>query len=147
MPLYYSLSGVIADIMLCFTLTLLLAGMSGFGATLTLPGIAGIVLTIGMAVDANVLIYERIREELNLGMKPKEAVSAGFSRASISITDSNLTTIIAAAILYQFGTGPIRGFAVTLTLGIIASMFTAIFVSRGVFELWMNRNGGARVSV
>ena len=147
MPLYYGLSGIIADIMLCFTMTLLLAGMSGFGATLTLPGIAGIVLTIGMAVDANVLIYERIREELKNGLSAREAVEAGFSRASMSITDSNLTTIIAAAILYQFGTGPIRGFAVTLTLGIVASMFTAIFVSRAVFEFWMARNGGKRISV
>ena len=147
MPLYYGVSGLIADIMLCFTLTLLMAGMSGFGATLTLPGIAGIVLTIGMAVDANVLIYERIREELKLGLSPTEAVDAGFSRASMSITDSNLTTIIAAAILYQFGTGPIRGFAVTLTLGIVASMFTAIFVSHAVFDLWMSRNGGKRISV
>ncbi|MCH5276574.1 MAG: protein translocase subunit SecD [Desulfovibrionaceae bacterium] len=147
MPAYYGLSGIIADLMLCFTLTLLMAGMSGFGATLTLPGIAGIVLTIGMAVDANVLIYERIREELKLGLSPGEAVAAGFSRASMSITDSNLTTIIAAAILYQFGTGPIRGFAVTLSLGIIASMFTAIFVSHAIFDLWMSRNGGKHISV
>ena len=117
------------------------------GVQLTLPGIAGIVLTIGMAVDANVLIYERIREELKLGLSPRDAVEAGFSRASISITDSNLTTIIAAAILYQFGTGPIRGFAVTLSLGIVASMFTAIFVSRAVFEFWIQRNGGKRISV
>ena len=145
MPLYYAMSGLIADIMLCFTMTLLMAGMTAFGATLTLPGIAGIVLTIGMAVDANVLIYERIREELKLS--PRDAVEAGFSRASISITDSNLTTIIAAAILYQFGTGPIRGFAVTLSLGIVASMFTAIFVSRAVFEFWIQRNGGKRISV
>lgn len=147
MPLYYAMSGLIADIMLCFTMTLLMAGMTAFGATLTLPGIAGIVLTIGMAVDANVLIYERIREELKLGLSPRDAVEAGFSRASISITDSNLTTIIAAAILYQFGTGPIRGFAVTLSLGIVASMFTAIFVSRAVFEFWIQRNGGKRISV
>lgn len=147
MPLYYGLSGLIADIMLCFTMTLVLAGLAGFGATLTLPGIAGIVLTIGMAVDANVLIYERIREELTKGMKAGEAVKAGFSRASISIVDSNLTTIIAAAILYQFGTGPVRGFAVTLSLGILASMFTAIFVSRSVFEYWMEKNHGERISV
>jgi len=147
MPLYYSLAGVIADVMLCFTLLLLMAGMSGFGATLTLPGLAGIVLTIGMAVDANVLIYERIREELRFGLSPREAVHEGFSRASISITDSNLTTILAAAILYQFGTGPVRGFAVTLSLGILASMFTAIFVSRAVFEFWMSRNGGQSISV
>ena len=147
MPLYYAISGLIADIMLCFTMTLLMAGMTAFGATLTLPGIAGIVLTIGMAVDASVLIYERIREELKHGLSPRDAVEAGFSRASISITDSNLTTMIAAAILYQFGTGPIRGFAVTLSLGIMASMFTAIFVSRAVFEFWIQRNGGKRISV
>ncbi|MDR2727289.1 MAG: protein translocase subunit SecD, partial [Deltaproteobacteria bacterium] len=147
MPLYYGLAGVIADIMLIFTMTLLMAGMAAFGATLTLPGIAGIVLTIGMAVDANVLIFERIREELRNGYSPFEAIRAGFSRASVSITDSNLTTIIAAAILYQFGTGPVRGFAVTLTLGIVASMFTAIFVARAVFE-WRNQaNGGKPLSI
>lgn len=147
MPVYYGLSGVIADLMLCFTLTILMAGMTLFGATLTLPGIAGVVLTIGMSVDANVLIFERIREELKLGLTALEAVEAGFSRASISITDSNLTTLITAAILYQFGTGPIRGFAVTLSLGIVASMFTAIFVSRVIFELWMRANGGRKISV
>ncbi len=147
MPVYYGLAGIIADFMLCFTLTILMAGMTLFGATLTLPGIAGVVLTIGMSVDANVLIFERIREELKAGLSAVEAVMAGFSRASISITDSNLTTLITAAILYQFGTGPVRGFAVTLSLGIIASMFTAIFVSRVIFELWMKANGGRTISV
>lgn len=147
MPIYYGLSGLLADCMLIYTILLLMAGLAGFGATLTLPGIAGIVLTIGMSVDANVLIFERIREELRLNMTPIGAVAAGFDRATVSITDSNLTTIIAAAILYQFGTGPVRGFAVTLTLGIIASMFTAIFVSRTLFALWMNINKGKSVSV
>lgn len=147
MGVYYGLSGIIADIMLIFTMLILLAGMAGFGATLTLPGIAGIVLTIGMAVDANVLIYERIREELRRGISALAAVHAGFERATISITDSNLTTIIVAAILYQFGTGPVRGFAVTLTLGIIASMFTAIFVSRAIFELWARRAGTKGISI
>ncbi len=134
MTVYYGKSGFIADGMLCFTLLILMAGMSAFGATLTLPGIAGIVLTIGMAVDANVLIYERIREEIRLGFTPLAAVKSGFDAASVAIIDSNLTTIITAVILYQFGTGPVRGFAVTLTLGIIASMFTAVFVSRVIFE-------------
>ncbi|MDO4839598.1 MAG: protein translocase subunit SecD [Desulfovibrionaceae bacterium] len=134
MTVYYGKSGFIADSMLCFTLLILMAGMSAFGATLTLPGIAGIVLTIGMAVDANVLIYERIREEIRLGFTPLAAVKSGFDAASVAIIDSNLTTIITAVILYQFGTGPVRGFAVTLTLGIIASMFTAVFVSRVIFE-------------
>ncbi|MDR2891970.1 MAG: protein translocase subunit SecD [Deltaproteobacteria bacterium] len=135
--IYYSLSGVIAAAMLLLDVVLLLAGMAAFGATLTLPGIAGIVLTIGMAVDANVLIFERIREELRVGATPTSAVSLGFSRAMLTIMDSNLTTIIATIILYQFGTGPIKGFAVTLSLGIIASMFTAIFVSRTIFDLWI----------
>ncbi|MDR2819456.1 MAG: protein translocase subunit SecD [Desulfovibrio sp.] len=147
MALYYGMSGMIADMMLCFTMIMIMAGLSAFGATLTLPGIAGIVLTIGMAVDANVLIYERIREEIHNGFTPMAAVRAGFDRAAISITDSNLTTIIATVILYQFGTGPIRGFAVTLSLGIIASMFTAIFVSRAIFEEWARRCGPRGLSI
>lgn len=141
MACYYGFAGVIANAMLAFDIGLILAGMAAFGATLTLPGIAGIVLTIGMAVDANVLIFERIREEMDRGLSPIAAIDAGFSRAMLAITDSNLTTIIAALILYQFGTGPIRGFAVTLTIGIIASMFTAVFVSRIIFDLWMSKPG------
>ncbi len=147
MAFYYGMSGVIADVMLCFTMLIIMAGMGAFGATLTLPGIAGIVLTIGMAVDANVLIYERIREELHNGLTPLAAVKAGFDRATISITDSNLTTIIATVVLYQFGTGPIRGFAVTLSLGIIASMFTAIFVSRAIFMEWARHCGSKGISI
>ncbi|MBO4369311.1 MAG: protein translocase subunit SecD [Desulfovibrio sp.] len=147
MAIYYGLSGLIADAMLCFTILILLAGMGAFGATLTLPGIAGIVLTIGMSVDANVLIYERIREELRSGFSPLAAVRAGFERAAIAIIDSNLTTIITAVILYQFGTGPVRGFAVTLSLGILASMFTAIFVSRGIFEAWAKNAGNRGISI
>lgn len=147
MAFYYGLSGLIADVMLCFTMLIIMAGMAAFGATLTLPGIAGIVLTIGMAVDANVLIYERIREEIRHGLSPLAAVRAGFERATISITDSNLTTIIATVILYQFGTGPIRGFAVTLSLGILASMFTAIFVSRAIFEYWARKCGPKGISI
>jgi preprotein translocase subunit SecD len=147
MAVYYGIAGIIADLMLMFTILLLMAGMAAFGATLTLPGIAGIVLTVGMAIDANILIYERIREELRAGMTAIDAVLAGFSRATITITDSNLTSIIATAILYQFGTGPIRGFAVTLSLGIFASMFTSIFVSRGIFLLWLRLNGGKSISI
>ena len=147
MPIYYGLSGIVADIMLVFTLLILMAGMTLFGATLTLPGIAGIVLTIGMSVDANVLIFERIREELKKGLSAMEAIDAGFSRASVAIIDSNLTTLLTAAILYQFGTGPIRGFAVTLSLGILASMFTAIFVSRAVFEHFMGRSRSQKISI
>ncbi|MBR3664922.1 MAG: protein translocase subunit SecD [Desulfovibrio sp.] len=147
MAVYYGLSGVIADVMLVFTILILFAGMGAFGATLTLPGIAGIVLTIGMSVDANVLIFERIREELRAGFSPLAAVKAGFERAAIAIIDSNLTTIITAVILYQFGTGPVRGFAVTLSLGILASMFTAIFVSRAIFEVWARRAGSRGLSI
>ncbi len=147
MLLCYGVAGLIADIMLVFTILILMAGLAAFGATLTLPGIAGIVLTIGMSVDANVLIFERIREEAKKGCTAWEGVRAGFDRASVSITDSNLTTIITAAILYQFGTGPVRGFAVTLTLGIIASMFTAIFASRVIFELWAAKRGDKSLSI
>ncbi len=147
MAIYYGMSGVIADFMLIFTLSMLFAGLAAFGATLTLPGIAGVVLTIGMAVDANVLIFERIREELRRGLSPLAAVTAGFDRASLSIIDSNLTTIIATVVLYQFGTGPVRGFAVTLSLGIVASMFTAVFVSRGIFEVWAKKAGSKGLSI
>ena len=147
MPLRYGWSGMLANGMLLCTLSLLMGGMAALGATLTLPGIAGIVLTIGMAVDANVLIFERIREELSFELKPPMAIKAGFERANLSIVDSNLTTIIVAAILYQFGTGPVRGFAVTLTLGIIASMFSAIFLCRIAFDTWMKRTGGTRLSM
>ena len=146
MPIYYALAGFIADAMLLFTIALLMAGLASLGATLTLPGIAGIVLTIGMSVDANVLIFERIREELSKGLSALEAVHEGFAHATVSILDSNVTTVIAAAILYQFGSGPVRGFAVTLTLGIFASMFTAIFVSHVIFTL-LARRPGAKVSI
>ena len=110
--------------------------MAAQQATFTLPGIAGIVLTIGMPVDANVLIFERIREELELGKTVTSAIDAGFSKAFSAILDANLTTMIAAVFLFQFGTGPVKGFAVTITIGIVASMFTALFVSRVLFSLW-----------
>lgn len=139
MIVYYSFAGVIAASMVLLDIVLILSGMVMLGATLTLPGIAGIVLTIGMAVDANVLIFERIREELRNGESPMKAIELGFSRATLTILDSNITTIIAAVILYEFGTGPVRGFAVTLTLGILVSMFTAIIVSRAIFDLWVTK--------
>ncbi len=136
---YYRRSGVVASFAVVSNIVLVLAGLAAFGATLTLPGIAGIILTLGMSVDANVLIFERIREELRAGESVARSIHNGFSRATMTIIDSNLTTIIAAIILYQFGTGPVRGFAVTLTLGIMASMFTAIFVSRIFFDAWLDR--------
>ena len=139
MSIYYRRAGLIASFEIILDIVLILAGLAAFGATLTLPGIAGIILTLGMAVDANVLIYERIREELRHGESVAGAINNGFARATTTIIDSNLTTVIAAVILYQFGTGPVRGFAVTLTLGILASMFTAIFVSRIFFDAWLAR--------
>ncbi|XPV77802.1 MAG: protein translocase subunit SecD [Desulfovibrio sp.] len=148
MIVYYGFAGVIADTVLAFNIILILAGLAGFGATLTLPGIAGIILTIGMAVDANVIIFERIREELRDGLTAKKAVEDGFGRATLTILDANITTIIAAIILYQFGTGPVRGFAVTLTLGILTSMFTAIFVSRALFEMHLaNKPADAKLNI
>jgi preprotein translocase subunit SecD len=133
---YYRMAGVNAVAALCLNVVILLGIMAYFRAVLTLPGIAGVILTIGMAVDANVLIFERIREEILLGKSVKAAIQLGFSRAMSAIVDSNLTTIISALFLFQFGTGPIKGFAVTLIIGLCASMFTAIFVSRFIFDFF-----------
>ncbi len=134
MLIYYKGSGLIADFALVMNILLIAAGLAAFQATLTLPGIAGIILTIGMAVDANVLIYERIREELFLGKTPRAAVTAGFDKATLTIMDANVTTLIAALVLFQFGTGAIKGFAVTLSLGILSSLFTALVISRLLFD-------------
>jgi preprotein translocase subunit SecD len=135
MVFYYRLSGLNAVFALFLNILILMGMLAYFGASLTLPGIAGIILTVGMAVDANVLVFERIREELAQGKNVLSSISSGFSRAFRTILDANVTTIIAAIFLFQFGTGPIRGFAVTLIIGISASMFTAIFVSRLIFDL------------
>lgn len=135
----YGLFGVFANIALFFNITLLIGALSALQATLTLPGIAGIVLTVGMAVDANVLIFERIREEVRLGRSPMSAIDAGYKRALTTIIDSNLTTLFAAMFLFSFGSGPIKGFAVTLAIGIVTSMFTAIMVTRLLVVLWLRR--------
>jgi preprotein translocase subunit SecD len=135
MVLYYRLSGVIADLALLLNLLILLATLAAFHATLTLPGIAGIVLTIGMAVDTNILIFERIREEFRLGKTVRAAIEAGFRRAFTTVIDTHVTVVVSAVILYQFGTGPVKGFAVTLMIGIVASLFTAVFFTRLVFDL------------
>lgn len=135
MVLYYRLAGVNAVLALVLNALILLGGMAWINATLTLPGIAGFILTIGMAVDANVLVFERIREELDGGKAPKVAIDTGFKRAFATIIDTNATTIAAAAFLFQFGTGPVKGFAVTLVIGLVASVFTAVFVSRLLFDL------------
>ena len=147
MIVYYGFSGLVADFCLIFNMVLIIAFLCLMEGTLTLPGIAGMILTIGMAVDANVLVFERIREELRRGLPPKAAVEEGFSRAFLTIVDANLTTVLAAIILLQFGTGPVKGFAVTLTLGITSSMFTAIFVSRVLIDLWMGIRKSAKLSV
>jgi preprotein translocase subunit SecD len=134
---YYKLTGIVADVALAMNMLLLLGVMVAFKATLTLPGIAGIVLTIGMAVDANVLINERIKEEIRTGKTPRAAVEAGYQKAFLTIFDSNVTTLVAALFLFGFGTGPIKGFAVTLTIGILVSMFTAVFVTRIIFDYFV----------
>jgi preprotein translocase subunit SecD len=134
MIFYYKGSGVIADVALILNIILIAGGLAAFKANLSLPGIAGIILTIGMAVDANVIIFERIREELTLGRTPRAAIDAGYERASLTIMDANVTTLIAAVVLFQFGTGAIKGFAVTLSLGVIASLFTALVMSRLIFD-------------
>src|SRR5215467_8839179 len=137
---YYRLSGVNAVLALLLNLVLLLAALVVFGATLTLPGIAGVILTIGMAVDSNVLIFERIREEMRNGKVVASAVDLGFGKAFLTIIDTHVTTIVSAVFLFVFGTGPIRGFAVTLTLGLLANLFTAVFVSRTIFMWHLNRS-------
>jgi protein-export membrane protein SecD len=147
MVLYYKLAGFIADFVLVFNVGFILAMLTAFGATLTLPGIAGIILTIGMAVDANVLIYERVREELDSGKTPRSAVDAGYKRAVLTVWDSNLTTLIAAAVLYYFGSGPIRGFAVTLAIGIIGSMFSAIVFVRSILDTFVITGTSKKLSI
>ncbi|MFW5680044.1 MAG: protein translocase subunit SecD [Pseudomonadota bacterium] len=139
MILYYGTFGVFAVIALALNLILLMAALSTLGATLTLPGIAGIVLTVGMAVDANVLIFERIRDEVKNGRGPIGAIDAGFKGATRTIVDANVTTLIAALLLFQFGSGPVKGFSVTLAVGIVASMFTALVVTRLLLSLWYQR--------
>ena len=141
MLFYYRFSGVNAVIALLLNLIIMLAGMAIFGATLTLPGIAGVILTIGMAVDSNVLVFERIREELKAGKIVSSAIETGFDKALVTIIDTHVTTIVSAAFLYIFGTGAVRGFAVTLTIGLLANLFTAVYVSRTMFIWVMNRKG------
>jgi preprotein translocase subunit SecD len=138
MLIYYRGAGINADVALIFNLIILLGFMGYFGAVLTLPGIAGVILTVGMGVDSNVLIFERIREELRNGKTPPSAVDQGFSHAWVTILDTHVTTIVSAAILFMFGTGPVKGFAVTLTFGLLANLFTAVWVSRRIFDWVLN---------
>ncbi len=147
MAAVYGMFGLMADVALTFNLILIAAGLSALQATLTLPGIAGIVLTVGMAVDANVLIFERIREEQRAGRTPISAVDAGYSRALTTIIDANITTFIAAALLFFFGSGPIKGFAVTLMIGLATSMFTAIWVTRLMVVTWLRHRRPQRLPI
>jgi preprotein translocase subunit SecD len=141
---YYRFSGVLAVGGLALYVLYTLATLAGFDAVLTLPGLAGFVLSIGIAVDANVLIFERIREELDRGKTVRTAIDEGFKHAMPAIIDSNVSTILTAAVLYQYGTGPVKGFAVTLIAGIVASLITSIFVVRTFYLLWLNRTRGAQ---
>jgi preprotein translocase subunit SecD len=145
--IYYKGAGIIANVALLLNILLIAAGLAAFQATLTLPGIAGIILTIGMAVDANVIIFERIREEVRLGKTPRAAVDGGYARATMTILDANITTLIAALVLFQFGTGPVKGFAVTLSIGILASLFTAIIVARVIFDYLVLQRRTQRLSI
>ena len=147
MMIYYRFSGIVAIIALVFNMLIILGALAGFGAALTLPGIAGLVLTIGMSVDANVLIFERIREELRTGKTVWSAIESGYQRAFITIVDANLTTFFTALVLYHFGTGPIKGFAVTLGIGILASMFTAIVVTREIYGLAIGNRDVQKLSI
>jgi protein-export membrane protein SecD len=147
MAVYYRVFGLVSNLALALNIGFILAALAGFGATLTLPGIAGLILTVGMAVDANVLIYERVREELEVGKTARAALDAGYDRAFVTILDAQITTLIAALVLFQFGTGPIKGFAVVLTIGIICSIFTAVFVTRTIFDTWLRRSTATRLSI
>ena len=147
MLVVYRLSGVNAIVCLALNLLILLGVLAYFRATLTLPGIAGVILTIGMAVDANILIFERIKEELRLGKTVRSAVDAGFDRVFSTIIDTNITTLVAALFLFQFGTGPVRGFAVTLAVGLLANIFTATFASRTFFATVLQNREVSRLSI
>jgi preprotein translocase subunit SecD len=144
---FYKLSGINAIVAMAINLLVLLALMVYFHATMTLPGIAGFILTIGMGVDSNVLIFERIKEELIASKGVRAAVAAGFDRVFLTILDTHVASLIAAAFLFQFGTGPIRGFATTLSIGLLTNVFTSVFVSRTMFELALGRAKTARISI
>jgi preprotein translocase subunit SecD len=147
MLVYYKMSGAIADFALLLNILFVLALMASVNATLTLPGIAGLILIIGMAVDANVIIFERIREELAIGKTVRSAIDSGYSRAFLTIMDANLTTLIVVLILLWVGTGPIKGFAITMIFGIIVSLFTALFVTRVIFNMVSAPRGQTKLSI
>ena len=147
MLVYYRLAGTVADFALVWNILLVLAILASLQATLTLPGIAGLILTVGVSIDANVIIFERIREELRKGKTPKAAIDSGYDRAITTIIDANVTTLIASLVLYQFGTGPIKGFATVLFWGILISMFTAVFITRTIFNAYVSRKTLTTLSI
>jgi preprotein translocase subunit SecD len=147
MLVYYKMAGIVANFALIWNILLVLAVLASLQATLTLPGIAGLILTVGMSIDANVIIFERIREELRKGKTPKAAVDAGYDRALTTIIDASITTLIASLVLYQFGTGPIKGFATVLFWGILISLFTAVFITRTIFNAYTSRKGLTTLSI
>ncbi|MHB8172975.1 MAG: protein translocase subunit SecD, partial [Nitrospirota bacterium] len=147
MAIYYRLSGVIADFAVILNVVVLIGALALLNATLTLPGLAGILLTIGMGVDSNVLIFERIREELRTGKTVRAAIDGGYNKAFTTVLDSHVTTLITAAVLFQFGTGPIKGFAVSLSLGIMINLFTALVGTKVVFDLWTSKKKLEKLSI
>ena len=147
MLFYYKLAGINAIASMVINLIILMAAMAYFDATMTLPGVAGFILTIGMGVDSNVLIFERIKEELLASKSVKQAISSGFDRVFLTILDTHVASLISAAFLFQFGTGPIRGFATTLSIGLLSNVFTSVFVSRTLFELFLTRRRVATLSI
>jgi len=147
MAIYYKLAGVVANIGMLLNILYLMGALSALGATLTLPGIAAIVLLIGMSVDSNVIIFERIREELRVGKSPKSALEAGYDKAFLTVMDSHVTALITAAVLFQFGTGPVKGFAVSLSLGIIINLFTALLGTKVIFDLFLHKGTVKRMSI
>jgi preprotein translocase subunit SecD len=147
MLVYYQLSGLIAICAMLLNTFYVIACLAGFGATLTLPGIAGLVLTVGMAVDTNVLIFERIREELRNGKSIRQSVELGYDRAFRTVFDAHSTAIISGLFLFQFGTGPIKGFAVTLITGLVANLFTAVLFTRMIYDYWLSRGKVERLSI
>jgi preprotein translocase subunit SecD len=147
MAVYYKLCGMVANLGMVLNVVYLMGALAALGATLTLPGIAAIVLLIGMAVDSNVIIFERIREELKLGKSPKAALDAGYDKAFLTIMDSHITTLITAAVLFQFGTGPVKGFAVSLSLGVIINLFTALIGTKVTFDLFLSKGTAKKLSI
>jgi preprotein translocase subunit SecD len=147
MAIYYRMAGLVANLGMVLNILYLMGALAALGATLTLPGIAAIVLLVGMSVDSNVLIFERIKEEIRLGRTPRMSIDAGYDKAFMTIMDSHVTTLITAAVLFQFGTGPVKGFAVSLSLGIIINLFTSLVATKVIFDSFLRRVDVKKLSI